>query len=62
MQAHRSHAVLGPIAAGTLHPKRLSQRRITLAESIDALVSMDSFGSHGVTVITEFGDQVAGRR
>ena len=61
MQAHRYHAVLGQIAAGTLHPERLIQRRITLAESIDALINMDSFGSHGVTVITEFGDQVAGR-
>jgi alcohol dehydrogenase len=59
MQAHRYDAVLGMIAAGNLHPERLIQRRISLSESIDALVDMDRFQSPGVTVITEFGHDVA---
>jgi alcohol dehydrogenase len=54
MQAHRYPALLAMIETGKIHPELLVQRRISLEESLDALVSMDSFAANGVTVITKF--------
>ncbi len=57
MAAHRYDAVFSMMAAGRLDPGRLIQHRISLAESIDALVDMGRFKSSGVTVITSFGGE-----
>jgi len=54
IQAHRYDALFGMIEAGKLAPERLIGRRITLGQSIDALVNMDKFEVAGVTVVTEF--------
>jgi alcohol dehydrogenase len=54
MQAHRYDALFALIVAGKLAPEKLIGRRITLEESIDALVNMDKFEVAGVTVVTEF--------
>lgn len=54
MQAHRYDAMLAMIESGKLAPERLIGRRITLEQSIDALVNMDKFEGAGVTVVTEF--------
>ncbi|WP_252107975.1 MULTISPECIES: zinc-dependent alcohol dehydrogenase family protein [unclassified Halomonas] len=54
MQAHRYGDMLAMIESGKLEPERLIGRRITLEESIDALVTMDKFESAGVTVVTQF--------
>lgn len=54
MQAHRYDALFAMIEAGKLTPERLISRKITLEQSIDALVNMDKFESAGVTVVTEF--------
>ena len=54
MQAHRYDALFGLIANGTIHPEALVKRRISLEQSIPALMAMDSFEGSGVTVITEF--------
>lgn len=56
IQAHRFGAVFGMMEAGKLQPGRLIQRRISLAESVGALVEMDRFETTGVTVITSFGE------
>jgi alcohol dehydrogenase len=53
MQAHRYDAMLAMIASGRLAPAMLVGRTITLAQSIEALTSMDRFEGVGVTVITE---------
>ena len=54
MQAHRYGAMFEMIAAGRLKPADLVGRKITLAQSIDALMGMDRFEGAGVTVVTEF--------
>lgn len=54
MQAHRYGAMFEMIAAGRLMPAELVGRKITLAQSIDALMGMDRFEGVGVTVVTEF--------
>ena len=54
MQAHRYADMLAMIAAGSLEPERLIGKTVGLEDAIAELVSMDSFGSRGVTVITEF--------
>lgn len=54
MQAHRYTDMLEMIGDGRLAPEKLIGRLISLEESIDALVSMHTFGNRGVTVITEF--------
>lgn len=54
MQAHRYGAMFEMIAAGRLKPTELVGRKITLAQSIDALMGMDRFEGVGVTVVTEF--------
>jgi alcohol dehydrogenase len=53
MQAHRYDAMLAMIASGRLAPARLVGRTITLAQSIEALTSMDRFEGVGVTVVTD---------
>jgi alcohol dehydrogenase len=53
MQAHRYDAMLALIASGRLAPARLVGRTITLAQSVEALTSMDRFEGVGVTVVTE---------
>jgi len=54
MQAWRYDAMLEMILSGSLQPQRLLGRRISLAQSIEALTSMDRPGGPGVTVVTEF--------
>ena len=54
MQAHRYDAMLAMIASGKLAPEKLIGKRITLEQSIDALMNMDKFEGAGVTVVTEF--------
>jgi len=54
MQAHRYGAMLEMIEAGRLSPELLVGRKITLEQSIEALVGMDRFEGVGVTVVTEF--------
>ncbi|MFW8634880.1 zinc-dependent alcohol dehydrogenase family protein [Cribrihabitans pelagius] len=54
MQAHRYGAMLDMVRSDKLDPARLVGREITLAQSIEALVTMDRFQSAGATVITSF--------
>ena len=54
MQAHRYPELLAMIQAGRLRPDRLVGKRISLEESLGALVRMDSFSGTGVTVIDRF--------
>ncbi|MCO7229878.1 zinc-dependent alcohol dehydrogenase family protein [Halomonas sp. CnH100-B] len=54
MQAHRYGAMLVMIQSGKLAPEKLIGRRITLEESVQALINMDKFEGVGVTVVTEF--------
>ncbi|MCC5902107.1 MAG: zinc-dependent alcohol dehydrogenase family protein [Halomonas sp.] len=54
MQAHRYDAMLAMVQSGKLVPEQLIGKRITLEQSIDALMNMDKFEGAGVTVVTEF--------
>ena len=54
MQAYRYPALLAMIGAGRLRPDLLVGKRISLEESLTALVEMDSFRETGVTVINRF--------
>ena len=54
MQAHRYGAMLDMVQSGKLRPGRLIGERISLEQSIDALMNMDKFESVGVTVVTRF--------
>lgn len=54
IQAYRYPALIDMIEAGKLHPELLVQKKVSLAESLDLLVNMDSFKTTGVTVITKF--------
>ncbi|OCW57519.1 zinc-dependent alcohol dehydrogenase family protein [Hoeflea olei] len=54
MQAHRYGPMLAMIEDGRLKPEALVGARITLEQSIDALMGMDRFQTAGVTVVTEF--------
>lgn len=54
MQAHRYDAMLAMIMSGKLQPEKLLGRTITLAESIEALTTMDRATTAGVTVVTDF--------
>ena len=54
MQAHRYDAMLAMIQSGKLAPEKLIGRRITLEESVQALINMDKFEGVGVTVVTEW--------
>ena len=54
IQAHRYPGLFEMILAGKLRPELLIGKRITLDESLAALVDMDSFKGAGVTVIDRF--------
>lgn len=54
MQAHRYGAMLELVSSGKLTPSRLVGGQISLEESIDVLMQMDSFQSVGATVISRF--------
>jgi alcohol dehydrogenase len=54
MQAHAYGPMLAMIQAGKLNPAALVTRRVTLAESAQALVEMGRFAQAGVTVIDRF--------
>lgn len=54
MQAYRYPEMLAMIRSGSLRPDQLVEKRITLEESLEALVQMDSFSGTGVTVIDQF--------
>jgi alcohol dehydrogenase len=54
IQAHRYPEMLAMILAGKLRPDLLIGRTVSLEESIDRLVSLDSCADTGVTVINAF--------
>ena len=54
MQAHRYDDMMGMILSGRLAPEKLVGRRISLEQSIEALMGMDRFAESGVTVIDRF--------
>ncbi len=54
MQTHRYGAMMTMIQSGKLEPELLVGKKISLQQSIDALVNMDKFQGVGTTVITEF--------
>lgn len=54
MQAYRYPTLLAMIRAGRMRPEQLVGKRITLEESLKALVRMDRFSGTGVTVIDRF--------
>jgi len=54
IQAHKYSALLAMIQAGKLFPEKLIRKTISLEESLDELVNMDSFRGTGITVINEF--------
>ncbi len=54
MQAHRYGAMMSMIRSGKLNPELLVGNRISLEQSIEALVNMDRFQGVGTTVVTEF--------
>ena len=54
MQARRYGAMLEMVESGKLRPERLIGERISLEQSIEALMNMDRFESVGVTVVTRF--------
>ncbi|WP_353669770.1 zinc-dependent alcohol dehydrogenase family protein [Marinomonas sp. THO17] len=54
MQAYRYDAMLSMMLSGKLAPEKLLGRTISLAESINALISMDTTNTPGVTVVTQF--------
>lgn len=54
MQAHKYPDLLAMIEAGKLAPEKLIHKRISLEESLEALINMDSFSGTGITVINRF--------
>ncbi|MBW1766363.1 MAG: zinc-dependent alcohol dehydrogenase family protein [Deltaproteobacteria bacterium] len=54
IQAHKYPELLVMIQKGKLFPEKLLGKTISLEESLDELINMDSFGGTGVTVINEF--------
>jgi alcohol dehydrogenase len=54
MPAHRYGAMLDMVRSGKLRPERLIGARISLEQSIAALMAMDAFEAVGVTVVTRF--------
>lgn len=54
MQAHKYPALLSMIGAGKLFPEKLVRKTISIEESLDELVNMDSFSGTGITVINKF--------
>jgi len=54
MQAHKYPEMLEMIRHGKLRPEKLIGKTISLADSIEALINMNSFAGTGVTVINSF--------
>jgi alcohol dehydrogenase len=54
MAAHKYAEMLEMIAAGKLAPQKLIGRTVSLEESVDELVNMNSFRGTGLTVIDRF--------
>ena len=54
MQAHRYPEMLEMIRTGKLQPQKLIGQTISLEESLDKIVDMNSFAGTGVTVINRF--------
>jgi alcohol dehydrogenase len=54
IQAHKYPEIFQMIRAGKLHPEKLIGKTISLEESLEALVTMDSFSGAGVRVINRF--------
>lgn len=54
IQAHKYPVLLSMIRAGKLSPEKLILKTISLEESLEALVNMDSFSGTGITVIDRF--------
>ncbi len=54
MQAHRYPEMMAMIGQGKLKPEKLLGEKISLEDSLTALVSMDRFDHAGVTVINSF--------
>jgi alcohol dehydrogenase len=54
MQAHRYPKMLQMIKDGKLSPQKLIGKTISLEESLNQLVNMDTFEGTGITVINEF--------
>lgn len=54
MQAHKYAPMFRMINDGLLKPEKLLGQKINLEQSINLLTNMDSFQTHGVSVITEF--------
>ena len=54
MQTHKYPAMIRMIRAGKLAPEKLIGKTISLEESLDELVSMNSLSAIGVTVIDKF--------
>ncbi len=54
MPAHEYAPMLAMIAAGTLAPRRLVRRTVSLAEAEAELIGMAAFGTLGITVVDRF--------
>ena len=54
IQAYKYPEIFRMVQAGKLHPEKLIGKTISLEESLEALVTMDSFPGAGVTVINQF--------
>jgi alcohol dehydrogenase len=54
IQAHKYTEIWQMIQAGKLHPEKLIEKTISLEESLEALITMDSFPGAGVRVIDRF--------
>lgn len=54
MQAFRYDAMIAMLGTGKIAPQKLIARRIPLDEAPQALMDMDSFDSHGITVVDRF--------
>jgi len=54
MQAHRYKEVFNMIEEGEIHPEKLIEQAVDLAEGIDLLVNLNNFRAKGITVISKF--------
>lgn len=54
IQAYEYGGLLEMISSGKLHPEKLIGKTISLDEGSEALISMDTFSSMGITVINSF--------
>jgi len=54
MQAWRYDAMLAMLQTGKMKPQQLISKRISLADAIPALMTMDKAETPGISVITTF--------